>query len=236
MDNPQMYLKPLAGGKFELLDGALLPLYGGSAAGLVLLTAGQYAEYAEKDNGMTLWQGGKFVFQTASVSPAEALAAARAAKLAEINAAAQAFIDAAAELDKVPDFEVKTWPKQGDEAEAWAADPAAATPMLDTIAAARGIERESLIKKALKKAREYRLLTAHVAGRRQAIEAAINAATTLDALDAIQIAYTAPTAPVAIDAAAAQPHDERAQNSAAIEADSGSAAIESSNGSAAIGD
>ena len=115
-------------------------------------------------------------------------------------------------------------------------DNTAATPMLDTIAAARGIERESLIKKALKKAREYRLLTAHVAGRRQAIEAAINAATTLDALDAIQIAYTAPTAPVAIDAAAAQPHDERAQNSAAIEADSGSAAIESSNGSAAIGD
>ncbi len=35
---------------------------------------------------------------------------------------------------------------------------------------------------------------------------------------------------------AAQPHDERAQNSAAIEADSGSTAIESSNGSAAIGD
>lgn len=160
----------------------------------------------------------------------------KAAMLVRAATEAQAFIDQAAGSADVPDFEIQTWATQAAEAMAWEADNSAATPMLDTIAAARGIGRESLIKKALKKAREYRLLTAHVAGRRQAIEAAINAATTLDALDAIQIAYTAPTAPVAIDAAAAQPHDERAQNSAAIEADSGSAAIESSNGSAVIGD
>lgn len=191
MDNPQMYLKPLAGGKFELLDGALLPLYGGSAAGLVLLTAGQYADYAEKDNGMTLWQGGKFVFQTASVSPAEALAAARAAKLAEINAAAQAFIDAAAELDKVPDFEVKTWERQAAEAEAWAADPAAATPMLAAIAAARGCDLDGLRQKALTKARAYSAITAAVAGQRQGYVYALEAAATPVAVAAIRPVYKA---------------------------------------------
>ena len=182
------------------------------------------------------WDGAAKAWTQPESARAARLAAEKAAKQAIAANMAQAFINQAAELADVPDFEVQTWATQSAEALAWQADNNAATPMLDTIAAARGIERESLIKKALKKAREYRLLTAHVAGRRQAIEAAINAATTLDALDAIQIAYTAPTAPVAIDAAAAQPHDERAQNSAAIEADSGSAAIESSNGSAAIGD
>ena len=107
--------------------------------------------------------------------------------------------------------------------------------MVDTIAAARNIDRVALIKKALKKARAYRLLTAHVAGQRQAIEAAINAAANLDALETVHIAYTLPAAPV-IDTPAVQPNDERAQNSAAIEAESGSTAIESGSGSAVIGD
>ena len=61
------------------------------------------------------------------------------------------------------------------------------------------------------------------------------AAANLDALDAVHIAYTLPAAPV-IDTPAVQPNDERAQNSAAIEAESGSTAIESGSGSAVIGD
>lgn len=159
----------------------------------------------------------------------------KAALLGQAATAAQAFINAASDVDSVPDFELQTWPLQSAEALAWSDDPAAATPMLDTIAAARNIDRVALIKKALKKARAYRLLTAHVAGQRQAIEAAINAAANLDALDAVHIAYTLPAAPV-IDTPAVQPNDERAQNSAAIEAESGSTAIESGSGSAVIGD
>lgn len=159
----------------------------------------------------------------------------KAALLGQAATAAQAFINAAADVDSVPDFELQTWPLQSAEALAWSDDPAAATPMLDAIAAARNIDRVALIKKALKKARAYRLLTAHVAGQRQAIEAAINAAANLDALDAVHIAYTLPAAPV-IDTPAVQPNDERAQNSAAIEAESGSTAIESGSGSAVIGD
>ena len=159
----------------------------------------------------------------------------KTALLSQAATAAQAFINAASDVDNVPEFELQTWPLQSAEALAWGDNNTAATPMLDTIAAARGIERESLIKKALKKARAYRLLTAHVAGQRQAIEAAINAAANLDALDAVHIAYTLPAAPV-IDTPAVQPNDERAQNSAAIEAESSSTAIESGSVSAVIGD
>ena len=118
----------------------------------------------------------------------------KAALRGQAATAAQAFINAVFDVDSVPDFELQTWPLQSAEALAWSDDPAAATPMLDTIAAARNINRVALIKKALKKARAYRLLTAHVAGQRQAIEDAINAAANLDALAAVHIAYTLPDA------------------------------------------
>ena len=179
------------------------------------------------------WDGKKWTLTPEAV--ARQFAERKTALLSQAATAAQAFINAASDVDNVPEFELQTWPLQSAEALAWGDNNTAATPMLDTIAAARNIDRVALIKKALKKARAYRLLTAHVAGQRQAIEAAINAAANLDALDAVHIAYTLPAAPV-IDTPAVQPNDERAQNSAAIEAESGSTAIESGSGSAAIGD
>ena len=118
----------------------------------------------------------------------------KTALLSQAATAAQAFINAAFGVDSVPAFELQTWPLQSAEALAWSDNNTAATPMLDIIAAARNIDRVALIKKALKKDRAYRLLTAHVAGQRQAIEAAINAAANLDALDAVHIAYTLPDA------------------------------------------
>ena len=193
----------------------------------------EVTQLPEAPDAYHVWDGKKWTLTPEAA--ARQFAERKTALLGQAATAAQAFINAASDVDNVPEFELQTWPLQSAEALAWGDNNTAATPMLDTIAAARGIERESLIKKALKKARAYRLLTAHVAGQRQAIEAAINAAANLDALDAVHIAYTLPAAPV-IDTPAVQPNDERAQNSAAIEADSGSAAIESSNGSAAIGD
>lgn len=118
----------------------------------------------------------------------------KAALLNQAATAAQAFINAASDANNVPEFELQTWPLQSAEALAWSADHAADTTVLDTIAAARNIDRVALIKKVLKKARAYRLLTAHVAGQRQAIEDAISVAANLDALNAIHIAYTLPDA------------------------------------------
>ena len=193
----------------------------------------EVTQLPEAPDAYHAWDGKKWTLTPEAV--ARQFAERKTALLSQAATAAQAFINAASDVDNVPAFELQTWPLQSAEALAWSDDPAAATPVLDTIAAARNIDRVALIKKALKKARAYRLLTAHVAGQRQAIEAAINAAANLDALDAVHIAYTLPAAPV-IDTPAVQPNDERAQNSAAIEAESGSTAIESGSGSAVIGD
>lgn len=125
---------------------------------------------------------------------AQQLADAKAAKLQHLNAAAQAYIDAAAETDKLPAFEVQTWPLQAVEAKAWAADSAAPAPVLDGIAAARGVPVEQLKAAALRKTLAYEALTASITGQRQALQSKIEAAKTQAALDKIVIAFTAPEA------------------------------------------
>ena len=148
----------------------------------------EVTQLPEAPDAYHVWDGKKWTLTPEAA--ARQFAERKTALLGQAATAAQAFINAASDVDNVPEFELQTWPLQSAEALAWSDDPAAATPMLDTIAAARNIDRVALIKKALKKARAYRLLTAHVAGQRQAIEAAINAAANLDALDAVHIAYT----------------------------------------------
>ena len=142
------------------------------------------------------------------------LADAKSVKQAEINRTAQAFVAAAAGLADVPDFEVKTWAQQAAEAEAWAADPEAPTPMLTQIAAARGIPREALCRGALKKARAYSALSAAVAGQRQALTDRLAAAQTPDEVAAIDPVYSLP---------------ESGQSGVSM-------AIDSGNGSMSIGD
>ena len=122
------------------------------------------------------------------------LAALKTAKISQLNAAAQAFINAAAEIDKVPDFEVQTWPIQAAEVRAWATDKTASTPILDQLAASRGIDADKLKEAALRKTLAYEKLTAHVAGQRQALQSKIEAAKTQAALEKIVIEFTAPEA------------------------------------------
>ena len=122
------------------------------------------------------------------------LADAKAAKLHRLNDAAQAFIHDAAGLDNVPDFEFASWSIQAAEAKSWAAEPSAPTPVLDQIAASRGIPAATLKAAALRKTLAYEHLSAHIAGQRQAMQSKIDAAETQTALDAIEIAFTAPEA------------------------------------------
>lgn len=112
--------------------------------------------------------------------------------LRQASDAAQAFIAKVAGIDTVPLFERESWVMQGIEAQAWAANPQAPTPILAGIAAARGVPLDLLRQKALVKAQAYAALTASVAGQRQAYEDAIRAADSLDALDAISILYRPP--------------------------------------------
>ncbi len=140
------------------------------------------------------WDGAAKAWTLPESARAARLAAEKAAKQAIAANMAQAFINQAAELADVPDFEVQTWATQSAEALAWQADNNAATPMLDAIAAARGMEPDKLKAAALRKALAYSALSAHVAGQRQALRSKIEAAKTVAALDKIKIEFTAPEA------------------------------------------
>lgn len=113
-------------------------------------------------------------------------------KLTELNTTAQAFIIQAAGTDKLPEFEVQSWALQAAEAKAWAQDPATPTPILNEIAAARGIAADVLKQAALRKTLAYEKLTAHIVGERQALHARIETAKTLDELNAVEIRFTLP--------------------------------------------
>lgn len=128
--------------------------------------------------------------------PRAALAAAKTAKLHAAAEAAQRFIDVVAGLDGVPQFERDSWASQAIEAQAWAADHNAPTPILAGIAKARGVPLDILRERALAKSNAYTALTASVAGQRQAFEDQIRAADTLAALDAIAVAYRPPMMPM----------------------------------------
>ena len=118
----------------------------------------------------------------------------RAEKIISLNAAAQAFIDRAAGIDKIPGFEVQTWVIQASEAKAWAANKSAPTPILDQIAASRGVPADALKQAALKKTIAYEQLTASITGQRQALQSKIEAAKNKSALDKIKIEFKLPEA------------------------------------------
>lgn len=140
------------------------------------------------------WDGETWTLDpnTAERIAAEQFQAARVAKLAELNRAAQTFVNHAAGLDSVPDFEIRTWAIQELEAKAWHTNPEADTPMLDSIAAARGVPPEILKQKAYEKAMKFEQLTAYTAGLRQGIADKIAAAQTQDDLDKIVVDFKLP--------------------------------------------
>lgn len=148
------------------------------------------------DGREVLWERVGELPKGVSLSGAQSvdLATLKTAKISQLNAAAQAFINTSAEIDKVPDFEVQTWSIQAAEVRAWAADKTAPTPVLDQIAASRGIDADKLKAAALRKTLAYEKLTAHVAGQRQALQAKIEAAKTAEALEKIKIELTLPEA------------------------------------------
>lgn len=118
----------------------------------------------------------------------------KSGKLVALNAAAQAFINKHAGIDSVPEFEFASWSIQASEAKAWQLDKNAPTPVLDGIAAARGIPADTLKAAALRKTLAYEQLAAHVAGQRQALQSKIEAAKTQAALDKIVVVFTLPEA------------------------------------------
>lgn len=131
-------------------------------------------------------EGKRIVFDSALGKPVAAdqplptAAAAITRKLASINASCESEI--AAISAGYPASEVLSWPKQEAEARAWTADNQAVTPLLDSLAAARGISKAELASRVIAKADLFAQLSGAIIGKRQALE---------DQLDAISDGLTA---------------------------------------------
>lgn len=107
-------------------------------------------------------------------------------KLAEINARCESEI--AAISAGYPASEVLSWPKQESESRAFVANASAVTPLLDALAAARGIPKAELASRVIAKADLFAQVSGAIIGKRQALEDQVNALPTATAadLDAIQ--------------------------------------------------
>jgi len=87
---------------------------------------------------------------------------------------------------KYPETERDTWPIQQAEWSEWVKDPDnAKTPFVDSLAAARGIDRETLLERIGVKVTEIAALL----GKKQAFEDQVAQAETLEDLEAISISF-----------------------------------------------
>lgn len=81
----------------------------------------------------------------------------------------------AAYMNQFSQVERETWSKQQAEVEAFVADPKSPTPVLDGLAAARGISREEQIEKAKAKVTAFVPLSCYIVGKQQGYEDVIKA-------------------------------------------------------------
>ena len=96
------------------------------------------------------------------VPPVPTFEEVKAAKLSEINAAADRAI--ATLTATYPDREISTFDKQESEARAYAADATASTPLLSALAEARGISLPDLVERVLAKADAFAVASGSIIG------------------------------------------------------------------------
>ena len=115
----------------------------------------------------------------------EELARAKAAKLAEINAACQRALEAL--TPTYPERELTTFDKQESEARAYLADATAPMPFLSALAAVRGIELADLVQRVIAKADAFAASSGAIIGQRQALEDRLDAAQTFEDVQSIAV-------------------------------------------------
>lgn len=118
-------------------------------------------------------------------SPVPTLDEAKAAKLEEINAAADSAI--AMLTATYPNREIATFDKQEAEARAYAADATASTPLLSALAEARGIDLPELVRRVIAKADAFAVASGSIIGQRQALEDRLDEAQTVEDVQAITV-------------------------------------------------
>ena len=119
------------------------------------------------------------------VPPVPTLEQTKAAKLSEINKAADAAI--ATHTATYPDREISTFDKQESEARAYAVDSTASTPLLSALAQARGVPPDELVRRVLAKADAFAMASGSIIGQRQALEDRLDACTTMEEVQGITV-------------------------------------------------
>ena len=119
------------------------------------------------------------------VPPVPTFKEAKAAKLSEINKAADKIM--AALISTYPDREISTFDKQEAEARAYMADPEAPTPLLSALAKARGISMDELVKRVIAKADAFAAASGYIIGQRQALEDQLDMCKTLEEVQSIVV-------------------------------------------------
>lgn len=112
---------------------------------------------------------------------------AKTIKLTEINTAYN--IATSALVNTYPQTELLTFDKQEKEARAWDADNTIATPFLDGLASARGIDKAELVRRVIAKADAFQTVVATLTGLRQKYEDQLNLAQTEEEIAAITPTY-----------------------------------------------
>ena len=124
------------------------------------------------------------------VPPVPTLDEAKAAKLSEINAAADRAISKLTAT--YPNREISTFDKQESEARAYAADATASTPLLSALAQARGIELPELVQRVITKADILAAASGSIIGQRQVLEDRLDTCTTVEGVQAITVNIVMP--------------------------------------------
>lgn len=104
------------------------------------------------------------------------LESAKSLKMNEINESFSVAMTAL--VIKYPKYEIKSWPQQVKEAEAYNADPESLTPLLTAIAAERSITVAELVTKILANRDLYAASVGALIGRRHAAEDLVELAAT----------------------------------------------------------
>lgn len=107
----------------------------------------------------------------------------KSAKLAEIDAAFE--MEAGEFMGGYPLSERLTWPVQQAEALSWKANPSVATPYLDSVATARGIDLQDMRQRTLEMAEQFIAGSAPLLGKRQRLRDEIESARTAEVLAGI---------------------------------------------------
>ncbi|ARQ46074.1 hypothetical protein [Oxalobacter formigenes] len=110
---------------------------------------------------------------------------AKAAKLAEINAACDSILNAATAT--YPASEVLTFDQQVREAQTYQTDNATSVPLLSALATSRKITLPELVQRILVKHDAFSALSGSIIGQRQALEDVLDTLTTVESVQALII-------------------------------------------------